>query len=64
MALLYFVAIIIHHNSYKSNILNRNSVILRKCTDYLNLHLQIITRVKTSSFGGAISVYAYNAPDI
>nr|DAF47551.1 MAG TPA: hypothetical protein [Myoviridae sp. ctlD98] len=39
MALLYFVAIIIHHNSYKSNILNRNSVILRKCTDYLNLHL-------------------------
>lgn len=43
MALLYFVAIIIHHNSYKANILNRNSVILRKCTDYLNLHLQIIT---------------------
>nr|DAG07647.1 MAG TPA: hypothetical protein [Caudoviricetes sp.] len=22
------------------------------------------SRVKTSSFGGAISVYAYNAPDI
>nr|DAF16699.1 MAG TPA: hypothetical protein [Caudoviricetes sp.] len=42
MALLYFVVIIIHHNSYKSNILNHNSVILRKCTDFMNLHYQAI----------------------